>query len=124
MEFDQRLKEIVGLDCTVDFQFILQNPSPSQDFLEKRLVSEAVVSSITLLDNSVSLPCAVDYAKKKGKTGEATFDRLTSAIKILQACENCQQRTSSRRHILDDVIICKSKCDECYNSKEVCLDCR
>jgi hypothetical protein len=35
---------------------------PSADGLRENMITEAIVSSLTTLDNKFSLPCAVDYA--------------------------------------------------------------
>ena len=50
--------------------FLRQNPHPTPVFLKTNIVTEVLVSSVATLDNSTSLPCAVNYASKAGKSGE------------------------------------------------------
>lgn len=71
IEFDSRLKENVGLKFKVDLAYIKEHTDPSADDLRNNIITEAIVSSLTTLDNKFSLPCAVDYGTQKGKTGEA-----------------------------------------------------
>ena len=62
IEFNSRLKENVGLKTTVDIiYYVKANPSPSPEFLRENIVTEAIVSSLTSLDNFCSLPVAIDY---------------------------------------------------------------
>ena len=67
IEFDERLKENVGLTFNFDIDYVRRNPKPSPDFLKENLVTEAIVSSITSIDNKCSLPCAVEYSTKSEK---------------------------------------------------------
>ena len=80
IEFDSRLKENVGLKFKVDLAYVKEHKDPSADDLRENMITEAIVSSLTTLDNKFSLPCAVDYATQKGKTGEviAKNSKLTS----------------------------------------------
>ena len=76
----------------------------------------------TTLDNSCSIPCAVHYVTKKGKTGEKMKDFLETQCKILQICQSCQAEASSVENGLneDATDLCKSICDDCFNNKKVC----
>ena len=58
-EFDSRLKENVGLKFKVDLAYIKEHTNPSADDLRENMITEAVVSLLTALDNKFSLPCAV-----------------------------------------------------------------
>lgn len=62
IEFDSRLKENVGLKFEVDLDYIKKNPKPSPEHLKENIIAEAIVSSLTSLDNFCSLPVAVDCA--------------------------------------------------------------
>ena len=57
IEFDERLKENVGLTFNIDIDFVKKNPTPDTDLLKDSLITEAVLSSVTSLDNTCSLPC-------------------------------------------------------------------
>lgn len=95
IEFDERLKENVGLKFNLDIDYIRRNPKPSADFLKENLVTEAIVSFLTSIDNKCSLPCAIEYSTKSGKTTEACHNMLIEQVKILQTCQSCQSRALS-----------------------------
>ncbi|CAB4004119.1 Hypothetical predicted protein [Paramuricea clavata] len=68
IKFDACINKNVGLVFPVDLDYVKKNPTSSPDHL---IVTEAIVSSLTYLDNfSCSLPIAVDYTTKSGKTGQ------------------------------------------------------
>ncbi|CAB3990306.1 Hypothetical predicted protein [Paramuricea clavata] len=69
------------------------------------------------------MPCTTNYMPKGGKTGNAICDSLLSTIKVLQVCEACVKRTVPTEHIIDNSIICKSRCNECLSMKSVCVEC-
>lgn len=73
IEFDPREKKNVGLTVKVDIPFAKSNPQRSPKFLRANVVTEVLVSSVTTLDNSSSLPCAVDYVSKSNKSGEESI---------------------------------------------------
>lgn len=100
IEFDPRLKENIGLTTPIDIHYVQGNPSPSPDYLKDNIVTEAIVSSLTSLDNFCSLPVSVDYTKQSGKTGQAMADLFQEHIKTLQSCQLCQQQAPHRRHII------------------------
>lgn len=89
IEFDSRLKENVGLKFKVDLAYVKEHKDPSADDLRENMITEAIVSSLTTLDNKFSLPCAVDYATQKGKTGEVIAKNSTN-IETVQLCEACK----------------------------------
>ena len=102
IEFDSRLKENVGLKTTVDIiYYVKANPSPSPEFLRENLVTEAIVSSLTSLDNFCSLPVAINYTTQRGKTAEAMAKLFENHNKTLQACESCQNQAPDQHHILE-----------------------
>ena len=125
IEFDPRLKENIGLKKPVDIHYVYENPSPSPEYLKENIVTEAIVSSLTSLDNFCSLPVAVDYTTQSGKSGEAMADLFREHVKTLQVCELCQQQAPHTRHIISSQRInCNSFCEECYESKSVCDECK
>lgn len=125
IEFDARIKENVGLKFPVDLDYIKKNPKPSPEHLKENIVTEAIVSSLTSLDNFCSLPVAVDYATQSGKTGQTMSNLFEEHIKTLQVCQTCQEKSTDRRHIISpDQMNCTSFCDTCYDSKTVCAECK
>ena len=125
IEFDSRLKENIGLKTPVDIHYAKENPSPSPDYLKDNTVTEAIVSSLTSLDNFCSLPVAVDYCTQSGKTGQAMVDLFREHIKTLQTWESCQRQATHRRHIISShTMNCNSFCKECFVSKTVCDACK
>ncbi len=125
IEFDPRLKENIGLTTPVDVNYVMANPSPSADHLREHIVTEAIVSSLTSLDNFCSLPVAVDYTAQSGKTGEAMASYFEKHIKTLQLCESCQHEATHKRHIIScEETSCNSFCEECFEVKPVCDDCK
>ena len=125
IEFDARLKENVGLKTSVDIKYVKENPSPSPAHLKENIITEALVSSLTSLDNYCSLPVAVDYSTQSGKTGQAMNNLFEEHIKTLQSCEFCQKKALHRCHIItSENVNCTSFCEVCYQSKTVCEDCK
>ena len=125
IQFDPRTKRNVGLTIDADAQFVQENPNPSPEFLSEHIITEALVSSITALDNSCSLPCAVEYVGKKGKTGEEMKKRFDTTCKLLQICEECRDIAPSNENILSSeaIDICDSTCEACIEGKAVCGKC-
>ena len=75
--FDEGLKCNVGLKAMVDLQFIKENPSSNVAFLKQNVITEANVSIITTHCDTISMPVAVEYTTKAGKTGEDLLSRFT-----------------------------------------------
>jgi hypothetical protein len=114
----------VGLVFPVDLDYVKKNPTPSPDHLKENIVTEAIVSSLTSLDNFCSLPIAIDYTTKSGKTGQTMSSYFEEHIKTLQVCQTCQEILEDRCHIFSsDQINCASFCNACYDSKTVCAEC-
>ena len=122
IEFDARLKKCVGLNIDVDIDFVKSN-EVTPDFLNEHIDTEVLISSVTTLDNGVSMPCVTDFLPKGGKTGEAMSASLLSTIKALQICESCVKRIPSREHILNYTDTGKSHCDACLSRMSVCEEC-
>lgn len=111
----------MGLVFPVDLDYVKKNPTPSPDHLKENIVTEAIVSSLTSLDNFCSLPIAIDYTTKSGKTGQTMSSYFEEHIKTLQVCQTCQEILEDRRHIFSsDQINCASFCNACYDSNCVC----
>lgn len=125
IEFDERLKENVGLTRNLKIDFVKSNPQPTTGFLKDNLVTEAIVSSVTSLDNKCSLPCAIEYATKAGKTAESCEEMFEKQVRILQTCEACQKRSLATKHILGHCYEqCQSFCETCFGMKDVCEECK
>ena len=125
IEFDERLKENIGLTFNLDIDYVRRNPKPSADFLKENLVSKAIVSSVTCIDSKCSLPCAVDYSTKSGKTAESCHSMFIEQVKILQTCKYCQNRASSSKNILGKCFEqCQSFWQTCFEMKDVCEECK
>ena len=125
IEFDERLKGNVGLTFNLDIDYVRRNPKPSPDFLKENLVTEAIVSSVTSIDNKCSLPCAVEYSTKSGKTAESCHNMFIEQVKILQTCKSCQNRASSSKKILGKCFEqCQSFCQTCFEMRDVCEECK
>ena len=124
IEYDPRLKCNIGLDVEIDIDFVRKNPTPSPTFLKDHIVMEAVISSVTTLDNSVSLPCVAEYVPKSGKTGENLMLNFKSVIKTLQCCLNCTEKVKTDEHIFDySKANCCSTCSVCLREEKVCSAC-
>ncbi len=87
---------MLKLKFKVDLGCIKEHMDPSTDDFCENMITEAIVSSLTTLDNKFSLPCAVDFATQKGKTGEAMAQEFEKHIREVQVCEACQKRTPSQ----------------------------
>ena len=126
IQFDPRAKRNVGLTLNVDASFVKENPQPSPEFLSEHIITEALVYSITALDNSCSLPCAVEYVAKKGKTGQEMKNRFDTTCKLLQVCEACRSIKPSIENVMssEGVNLCDSACRECFKEKVVCEECK
>ena len=58
-----------------------------------------LVSSVTTLDNSTSLPCAFNYVKA-GKSGEEMKSIFSSPCKTLQVCKRCLSTFACHDNVL------------------------
>ena len=79
VEFDPVTKRNFELTVPVDLNFVKEHDPPDPKMLKELIVTEAIVSSITTLDNKVSLPVSVDYTTKAEKNRERN---------IYEACED------------------------------------
>ena len=125
IEYDPRQKVNVGLTVPVDVSFVKENPEPSPGFLKNNIITEALVSSVTTLDNSNCLPCAVDY-KSKGKTRSDMKSVMFNQCRLLQIGQSCLGIAKSYKHVIQESCLedfCVSSCSECCNIKDVCEEC-
>ena len=102
----------------------------SKPFLEKKLlleklISEAVVSSVTCLNNDFCLPVAVHYCSKVGKSGDNVKETFLDQIRLIQMCENYIVRTKDENMVLakSNFLLCESYCDNCFTSDAACANC-
>ena len=125
IQFDERMKQIVGLTHHIDKDFVSHNPQISPDQLSGQIITEALVSSVTCLDNICSLPCGVEYSAQSGKTGNEMESLFLNEIRVLQMCESCQKEAAASEHVLrpETASMCHSVCDTCLALKEVCNEC-
>ena len=79
VEFDPVTKRNFELTVPVDLNFVKEHDPPDPKMLKELIVTEAIVGSITTLDNKVSLPVSVDYTTKAEKNRERN---------IYEACED------------------------------------
>jgi hypothetical protein len=125
IQFDERLNVNVGLQESVDYTFVTQNPSPDAQFLKDNVVTEVNVTSVSSMDDSVSLPVGVTYKPRKGKTGAVLQEQFLNEIKILQTCLECVKSAVPSKHIisLQSVQGCVKICGQCIDEDGVCADC-
>ena len=125
IQFDERYKVNVGLKESVSLDFVQNNQYLSKDILQENLVCEALVSSVTSLDNKPSLPMAIYYVGKKGKTGENMMSLLTEQAQIIQICLECTMLSKPHNMIIryDEVNNCQSSCVDCTRSNILCNQC-
>ena len=107
----------------VDLNFVEERDPPHTKIFKKIIVMEAVLGSITSLDNKVSLPVSVDYATKAEKTRENMEEMFTKHVKTLQMCKSCTEETKASDLIIEANPICESYCKNCYKNKELCAPC-
>ena len=88
LQFDRRLKELVGLVFPVTHRYVKDNAEPDPTVLRDSFVVEANAVVITTLDNKLSLPVGNGYNSKK-VDGDAAKSRVMTRAKQLQICLNC-----------------------------------
>ena len=85
-------------------------------------MKEAVVGSITTLDNKVSIPVSEDYTTNTEKNGQNMEEIFMKQVKPLQMWKSCTEETKASDLIIEANPICRSYCKNCYN-KEFCAPC-
>jgi hypothetical protein len=128
LQFDQRMKVIVGLKNEVDYNFIQENTEPTSNFIKNNLVTEALVMIQASLDGSMGVPIGLEYCGKSGKTGQIISNRVTEQAAFAQTCKWCMDFMGPNtgvlveRHILTHSYW-NSLCNECWQNNEVCALC-
>ncbi|VDH93896.1 Hypothetical predicted protein [Mytilus galloprovincialis] len=125
--YDEHQKVNVGLKDTASLDFVRKNSNPDPDFLRQNVVTDAAdITYISTIDNNISLPVAVTYKPKSGKTGEDIKSQFLYEVCIVQTCLRCLQQATSMRHILhkDSVSNCNSSCSECTEQGKLCDACK
>lgn len=111
LQFDSRLKELVGLVFPVDLAYVQANPNPDPQMLKTSFVTEADAGVLTTLDGKLSLPVGTSF-KGKSVTGQMVFEKVTKEVKQVQICLRCLQmyarQTQNVITSVDDV--CSSNC--------------
>ena len=125
IQFDERMKKNVGLKQDVGIKFVRDNPNPTSQFLRESILTEANVSFITSLCNNLSMPVAVSYLTKSGKTGEDMQNFFLQQVRILQVCKACLERMPANYNTIQLLPegICHSLCEECLENSKVCSSC-
>lgn len=70
-------RNYVSLTVPLDLNFVKGHDPPDPQLLKELIVTEAVVGSITLPDDKISLPLSVEYTLKAGKTGQSLEEMFT-----------------------------------------------
>ena len=91
VEYTRTKGMMLVLTVPVDLNFGKEHDPPDGQLLKELIVTEAVVGSITSLDNKISLPLSVEYTPKAGKTGQSLEKMFTKHVKTLQMCESCTE---------------------------------
>ena len=114
VEFDPETKRNIELTVPVHLNFVKEHDPPDPKMLKELIMTEAVVGSITTLDNSV------DYTTKAEKTAENMEEMFTKHVKTLQMCKSCTEETKASGLIIEANPICESYWKNCYKNKELC----
>ena len=96
LQFDRRVKELVGLIFPVDLDYVRSNPVPDPNEMRRAFVVEANAAVVTTLDNKLSLPIGTDFSPK-GLNGNDIKNRVETRVKQLQICLHCLL-TSTETH--------------------------
>ena len=125
IQFDEKQQANVGLKMAADIEFVKSNPVPKSEFLKENVVTEANVTFLSTTDNEVSMPVAVTYKSKAGKTGVDMKEQFLNEVEVVQTCHHCIKLGDSSQHILHSAVtmICKSSCQVCIEAASVCNDC-
>ncbi|MES9881338.1 MAG: hypothetical protein ABW185_10700 [Sedimenticola sp.] len=126
IEFDEQQHLNIGLRNRVDIKYVRGNQHPDADVLKSSVITEANITYLTTIDNTVSFPVSVTYLSKCGKTGAAMKSQFLSEVDVLQMCRACIERAPSVDHIIESAesVSCCATCDQCIGLKGVCEDCK
>ncbi|CAB3990383.1 Hypothetical predicted protein [Paramuricea clavata] len=124
LQFDTRVKNLVGLLFPVDLDYVKMNPSPKPEGLKTEFVTEVNCENVTSLDNRLSLPVALEYSGKR-VSGDDKVDTINKRVKQLQIYLRClmQDITTEMNVIATLGESCTSHCSECLECQSVCPTC-
>ena len=88
LQFDGRVKELVGLIFPVCATYLKENPVADPSFLRESFVVKANSMILTTVDNKLSLPVGNDYTCKK-IDGNNVKNRIETCVKQIQICLRC-----------------------------------
>ena len=84
VEFDPVTKRNIGLTVPVHLNFVKEHDPLDPKMLKELIMKEAVVGSITTLDNKVSIPVSEDYTTNTEKNGQNMEEMFMKQVKPLQ----------------------------------------
>lgn len=115
LQFDTRLKNLVGLLFPVDLDYVKANPSPDPATLKSSFVTEVNCEIITSLDNNLSLPVGIEYTGKR-VSGDDTAESIQKRATQLQICLRClMQSTPTDMNVIASLgECCSSRCEGTY----------
>ena len=98
LQFDTRVKNLVGLLFPVDLDYVKMNPSPEPESLKTAFVTEVNCENVTSLDNRLSRPVGLEYSGKR-VSGDDKADTINKRVKQLQICLfNARHTNRNERH--------------------------
>ena len=83
LQFDTRIKELVGLLFPVDLEYVESTPSPDPATLKGSFVTEVNCEIITSLDNNLSLPVGLEFTGKRVSTSTSTFNKVGKCLRAI-----------------------------------------
>ena len=112
LQFDTRVKELVGLLFPVDLEYVNSTLSPDPATLKGSFVTEVNCEIFTSLDNNLSLPVGLEFTGKR-VSGEDVTNRIINRVAQLQICLRClmQHTTTTMNVIVTSGEWCKNRCE-------------
>lgn len=112
LQFDTRIKELVGLLFPVDLEYVESTPSPDPATLKGSFVTEVNCEIITSLDNNLSLPVGLEFTGKR-VSGEDVANRIMKRAVQLQICLRClMEHTTTTMNVIDTSgECCRNRCE-------------
>ena len=74
LSFDEKQKQLIGSKIKIDFKFILDNPDPNKQVLNKIMVHECKVLWITIAYNELSIAYDVNHLTKAISGGNVSVN--------------------------------------------------
>jgi len=112
LQFDTRLKTLVGLLFPVNLDYVKTNPSPHPATLKASFVTKVNCEIITSLDNNLSLPVGIQHTGKR-VSGEDMAERIQKLCTRLQICLRCLMHSTptDMNVIVGSGECCSSRCE-------------